>query len=705
MAKTMLINMAEPEECRIALLDNSNLEEIYLERDFEHQLVGNVYLGKVTNIEPAMQAAFVDFGGERNGFLHISDISFDSVLSEKRLEELGLVKKDKEPGPEKEQEKQGDKTDEKNEKIDQVEVPVEEEEKKVVKKYRKVKRKKTVKTKSKEEVKDTVVPVKKEEVQQPIEVKTIVKKRAKKAVKKDLEKSKVKRVAVKKSPNTSKEKEEEKEKEKEEVKSVTKTKKVKKAVKKLAKKVVKKKKSNTTKETSDNKDVSDEEVKTLRLQKKPEERNRRRSKKGNGGNNSNSGGGNTRKTVQIQDVLQKGQMILVQVSREAIDHKGAGLTTFISLAGRTLVLMPQQSKVGVSRKIQDREERQKLKDILDGLKTEKNMGFIIRTSGVGKTAQEIDRDLKVLVTRWKKIESESKKKKNISLLYEESGLAIRALRDLYTSDVKSIIIDNPEGEKKVRGWLRSMIPGVAKLLQLHQDARPLFHKFGIEDAFEKIFSRKVELPSGATLVIEQTEAMVTIDVNTARLRKEKDQNKAIFRANLEAAEEIPRQLRLRDLGGIIVCDFIDMVINDHRKQVEKTFATHVKRDRARVKFSRISQFGLIEVSRQRMRQSVERASYDDCPSCSGLGLVQKESSVALKILREIRLSMDNPKINTVHITAFSDVVDFLQNTKREKLLALEQKYETMIRLSGDASYRREQFTAQYLDMENHVIKN
>lgn len=734
--KTMLINMAEAEECRIAILDNGNLEEIYLERDFENLHVGHIYLGRVVNVEPAMQAAFIDFGGERNGFLHVSDVCFEAVLTPEEMEAKGLkpqevIDETKEEAPAPQDAPADDNvnshTPEPVEGQSQEEDsglvisgdPLPEEARRAPRRgrRRRVPRPLEADVASEEAPSDDVAP---EVMSEGVSVPELGDPGVDIMVDEAVDDS----VPVANDfPEGV-------------------------APRRRRRRGGRGRRRGRRPEGSgpfqpgqeggaESSGSSDQEFRPSEPSpesdfRMPREERRRRGgggggrgrdrdrgrgrgdRGGRGGFGGEHGGEGLRdfgrgsdqgrKGVQIQDVLKKGQMIVVQVTREAIDHKGPSLTTFISLAGRTLVLMPYQRKIGISRKITHREERMKLRDIMREISPPANMGYIVRTSGVGKSSKEIERDLKVLSERWVKIVESVPEKKKPCLLYEEADLAVRSLRDLYSEDINSIIIDNPEGEKKIRGWMRSFLPGKTKILHLHEEPRPLFHKYSIEDDVERIFARRITLPNGATMVIEQTEALVSIDVNTSKMRTERDQNRAILQTNLAAAREIPRQLRLRDLGGLIVCDFIDMVVGEHRREVERVFGEELRKDRARVKWSRISQFGLIEVSRQRMRQSVERATNENCPHCLGYGKVKNHASVALKIIRQIRMNIENTRIGCIEITAQSSVVEFVQNNKRRVLLELEEKFAKIIRLKADPFGMRESFAVRYLDAEGREIR-
>ena len=337
-----------------------------------------------------------------------------------------------------------------------------------------------------------------------------------------------------------------------------------------------------------------------------------------------------RRRPRIQDVFKKDDHVIVQVNKEERYKKGASLTTNISLAGRYLVLMPGTDLCGVSRKIEDEDERKKLKEILKQLKFPENMGFIIRTAGMGRTKTELVRDLEYLLKLWQSIEKNMADALAPALLHREHDLVIRSIREHYSPDVGEILVDEKEVFRKVREFFHQVMPRYEKLVKLYQEKRPLFNKYQLEEQVEQVYSKRIKLKSGGTIIIEPTEAMVTIDVNSGGATKEKDIEETAFKVNMEAAPEVARQLRLRDLGGIIVIDFIDMSQIKHRQEVEKALKAELKRDRAKTKALRISSLGLVELSRQRLKSSLGTGEYLDCPVCDGSGksaLSRNDSSI------------------------------------------------------------------------------
>lgn len=506
--KKMLVNMSEPGECRIAVMSGPNLEEFYIERTANAPIVGNIYKGIVRNVEPALQAAFVDFGKEKSGFLHVTE------LSEKPS---GRGREAKEGG------KEGGK------------------------------------------------------------------------------------------------------------------------------------------------------------EKRPE------------------------KERSIQSVLKRGQEVTVQVIREPIDHKGASLSMRVSLPGRYLVLMPGFDKVGVSRKITDVRERDKLREALAALKPPQGMGFIVRTAGIDRTKDDLAHDLKYLLRLWDTVAKRAKRLKAPAALYEESDLVIRVIRDIFSSDVESIVVDTPEGEREVKEFLRTVMPRYQSRVKLHTEKAPLFHHYRIEQAVEAIFEPKVALPSGGSLVIEQTEALVAIDVNSGKFTRESDAEETGYRTNLEAAAEIPKQLRLRDLGGLVICDFIDMDSESHVREVENLFESEMKKDRARCRFTRMSRFGVIEITRQKIRAGAERMSHESCPACQGTGRVKTAESTALKALRDARVALLSEKASRVQIRCAGRDAQHLLNAKRKVLSELETGSGKQIRVVMDAGLAPGTYLISALDKEGKAV--
>src|SRR3954447_6979078 len=473
MAKEMLVNVSEGEECRIALLEKGKLEELYMERTSSTSHVGNIYKGKVTNVEPSIQAAFIDFGLGRNGFLHISDLmpSYFGRGGGDIQESVGrkMARRDRPP---------------------------------------------------------------------------------------------------------------------------------------------------------------------------------------------------------IQRCLRRGDDIIVQIIKEGIGTKGPTLSTYLSIPGRILVMMPGMSKFGISRKIEDEDERRRLRGILDGLKPIDEVGFIIRTAGVGKTKTEIQRDLTYLTRLWQNINKKMKEKAPVEL-YTEGDLIARTVRDVFTTDVERIVVDSEDVEKKIKDFVKILMPRTKNRVELYDERVPIFHKYGMEREIELMYSRHVPLPSGGSLVIDSTEAIVAIDVNSGKFREHADAETTAFKTDMEAADEIPRQLKLRDLGGVIICDFIDLRYERHRRELEHRLHENFKRDRAKTKVLRMSQFGIIEMTRQRMRPSLKRSIYFDCPNCKGAGLVKTPESMSLDVMRKLAMAAHNDKVARIELSVCPDVSYYLLNKKRNSLSRVE----------------------------------
>jgi len=334
--------------------------------------------------------------------------------------------------------------------------------------------------------------------------------------------------------------------------------------------------------------------------------------------------------AKIQDCISNGQELLVQVEKEERGNKGAALTTFVSLAGRYLVLMPNNPRGGgVSRRIEG-EDREELKENLDQLEYPKGMSLIARTAGIGRTAPELQWDLNYMLKLWDAIDGASKAGKGAFLIYQESSLVIRAIRDYFTADIGEILIDTDDIYDQAQQFMTHVMPETASKVKRYRDDAPLFSRFQIEHQIETAFSRTVNLPSGGAIVIDHTEALVSVDVNSARSTRGSDIEETATRTNLEAADEIARQMRLRDLGGLIVVDFIDMEESKNRREVEGRLRDALRQDRARVQFSTISKFGLLEMSRQRLRPALSEGSHITCPRCNGTGHIRDTESSALQ---------------------------------------------------------------------------
>ncbi len=380
----------------------------------------------------------------------------------------------------------------------------------------------------------------------------------------------------------------------------------------------------------------------------------------------------------LKDALKVDQEIIVQVEKEERGNKGAALTSFISLAGRFLVAMPQNPRAGgVSRRIEG-EDRDELKKVLAQLEMPEGMGVIVRTAGVGRSAEEMQWDLDYLTQVWSAIEKAADGKKAPFLIYQESEIVVRALRDHYRNDIGEILIDSEKAYQQAHDFMSMVMPGSINKLKRFDDKLPLFNRFQIENQIESAFSRQVNLPSGGAIVIDHTEALTSIDINSARATRGSDIEDTAKMTNLEAADEIARQLRIRDLGGLIVIDFIDMMQNKNQREVESRLRNAVYEDRARVQIGRISRFGLLEMSRQRLRPSLEESSQIVCPRCSGQGTIRDVESLSLAVLR--LLEEEALKDNTGKILAKIPVecATYLLNEKREKIDSLEQRRDVHI---------------------------
>ena len=468
----MVINYVPGEECRVAITEDGQLEEFFAEPTDRVSRVGNIYVGKVINVEPAIQAAFVDFGCEENGFLHISDLHPQYFNNDETTERVGK--------------------------------------------------------------------------------------------------------------------------------------------------------------------------KTPRRDRPP-----------------------------IQEALKRGQEITVAVLKEGVGTKGPTLTSYLSIPGRFLVMVPGMDKVGVSRKEEDDDRRKAAKAILSQLSLPEGFGFILRTAGFDRSKVELQRDLAYLTRLWKDMERRRKGGNRPRLLYSESDLLLRSIRDLMTTDVRRVVIDSEAALKRAAQFMKIAAPRSQAKLARYAGGAPIFHAFGIEEQIEAIHAREVELPSGGRLVIDQTEALVAIDVNSGKSRGARDAETNAYKTNLEATDAICRQLRLRDMGGLVVCDLIDMRHMSHRKAVEQRFRDRLRRDRAKSTVGMISQFGLLEMTRQRMRGSMESQHFSDCPMCHGRGLIQNPDSIAASALRDLAAIIDHEKVDSVELVVHPRVAGALLSNKRTALTRIE----------------------------------
>jgi ribonuclease E len=405
----------------------------------------------------------------------------------------------------------------------------------------------------------------------------------------------------------------------------------------------------------------------------------------------------------IQKCFRRGQEVVVQVTKEGIGTKGPTLTTYLSIPGRFLVMMPGMSRLGVSRKIEDENDRRSMREMLGQLDLPEGLGFIVRTAGLGRTKREMQRDLNYLNRLWKIISDRIRKVRPPAEVYQESDLVIRTIRDVLTSDFQRIVVDHEPTAQKAREFLKIALPRSQDLVQVSDGHEPIFHKFGIEEEIERINSRHVPLPLGGSLVIDTTEAMVTIDVNSGKFRDVDDAEESAYKLNLQAAEEIARQLRLRDLGGLIVCDFIDMRMEKHKRAVERTLRNALRKHKERARLLRMSAFGLIEITRQRQRTSIRRSIYAECPHCKGSGMVKSAESMVLEVMRVLQLACHQQSVRKVLVIVSPEVAFLVQNSRRAQLHDLEIRTGTTVTVRGEPQYALDQLGCECEDVRGRPV--
>lgn len=389
----------------------------------------------------------------------------------------------------------------------------------------------------------------------------------------------------------------------------------------------------------------------------------------------------------LKNIIRRGQELLVQITNDPVMEKGAMLTTYISLPGRYTVLMPGGRNQGISRKIDDETERKRLKEIVEKLKIPEEYGLIVRTAGEGETKTTISKDLQYLMRLWKDIKRKGLSEKAPALLYKDRSLAVRAIRDSFTADIKEVLIDDDAVFQEVKEFIKVISPQHSKCVKRYQSDRPIFTKHQLEEQIASIFDNRVKLKSGGSIVIEQTEALVSIDVNSGRATQKGSFQETALLTNLEAAEEVARQLRLRDFGGLIVIDFIDMRDRKNNLKVERALKKHLKVDKARSKVGRISQFGLLEMSRQRIRPSIRSINFEPCRCCQGKGVTQSIESLGLSFLRRLRLETLKNEITNVKGYLPPEVASYLLNRKKREILDVEIRRNIAVSIEADSRMR------------------
>ena len=562
MSMRMLIDARHPEETRVAVAKGNRIEEFDFESSEHKQLKGNIYLAKVTRVEPSLQAAFVDYGGNRHGFLAFSEIHPDYYQIPK-ADRDALLREEAEHAAE-------------EERLRSAEFDADDA----------------------EEAEDA----------------------GEDAGDSDAESDEASEVGT----------------------------------------------------GSARSPVDESAAEELRKKRQA-----------------------LRRRYKIQDVIQRRQVLLVQVVKEERGNKGAALTTYLSLAGRYCVLMPNTSHGGgISRKISNGSDRKRLKSIISDLKLPSTMGLIVRTAGLQRTKTEIKRDFDYLARLWDEVRERTLSSSAPALIYRDSDLIKRAIRDLYHREIEEDVVEGDEGYKAARGFMKLLMPSHVRRVKQYNDPTPIFQRYGVEDQLTAMYQPIVQLRSGGYLVINPTEALVSIDINSGRSTREHNIEQTAFATNLEAAAEIARQLRLRDMAGLVVIDFIDMEQSSHVRKVEKAMKEALKNDRARIQVGRISSFGLMEMSRQRLRTGVLEASTKACPHCEGTGLMRTDSSAGLSALRIIEDEAARGRGDKILLRAGSEAAIYVLNKKRGELAEIEDRYGVTVEIAIEEMFEGARMTVE-----------
>ncbi|MBS4773060.1 MAG: Rne/Rng family ribonuclease [Proteobacteria bacterium] len=677
MTKRMLIDATQPEETRVVVVNGNKLEDVECETTHRRQIKGNIYLGKVMRVEPSLQACFVDYGGNKHGFMAFGEIHPDYYnLSD---DEIAAI--DKEVDEIIENKKQA--------------IKEREQERERIRREKAAAREEALKAKAEAEAarkEASAQAAAQAEQQEPAVEQTEAPTAACTAEENSSEKE---------TAETTAEAKNEAETENADKKHRAKKRVLKKKIRKQAEaehpeeepaKVL-----NETaglEEESVSADVDDvEEEKAAAFEPAAVE-----EEVDDDDDDAETDFELQRKLMRarklfhrhkIQDVIKEGQIVLVQVVKEERGNKGAALTTYLSLAGRYCVLMPNRIKSGgVSRKITNAADRTRLKGIVKELPLTSDMSIIVRTAGEEKTKADIVRDYNYLIRTWNQIRLDSLKGKAPALIHEEGNLIKRALRDIYSKDTAEILVSGEEAYKSAKDFFHILSPHNLKKIKLYRNNdMPLFQRFQVEGQLDKLHEATAQLESGGYLVINPTEALISIDVNSGRATKEKDLEETALKTNLEACDEIARQLRMRNLAGLVVIDFIDMDEPANNHAVEKRMKEALKKDRSRIQVGKMSIFGLLELSRQRMHSSFFESNYQICPHCQGKGIVRTIESSAVFILRMIEEEGIKNRSSKVNVFIPSEIAIYLLNQKRQMLASLEQKYNMCVVISADDSVK------------------
>jgi ribonuclease E len=657
MASKMLIDAAHPEETRVVAVRGNRVEEFDYESASKKQLRGNIYLAKVTRVEPSLQAAFVDYGGNRHGFLAFTEIHPDyyqipvadrqALLEEEAAEQSRAsaeeaAEDDAEAGRRRRRGRRGRGRYEEpaRRNAERASAPAVE-----------------AISVAKLEVEDEIDTTPREDVPSvAMETAELVHEVSEPAERtEDTESEAVELTKVRTAPEP-----EDDEDEGEQAETV----------------------GQPVATAAGSGDTPAETVESVgsedALEEVPERARRRRGR-----------------PYKIQEVIRRRQIILVQVVKEERGNKGAALTTYLSLAGRYTVLMPNTARGGgISRKITQPTDRKRLREIAGELEVPEGMGLIIRTAGAQRTKTEIKRDYDYLLRLWETVRDLTLKSTAPALVYEEGSLIKRSIRDLYNKDIDEVLVAGDDAYREAKDFMRMLMPSHAKNVKPYKEPEPVFIRFQVERQLAAMFSPQVVLKSGGYIVINQTEALVAIDVNSGKATREHNIEDTALKTNLEAAEEIARQLRLRDLAGLIVIDFIDMDERRNSRLVERRLKESLRNDRARIQVGRISHFGLLEMSRQRLRTGMLEGSTKPCPMCQGVGIVRSVESVALDILRSIEDRLITDGVVPLIATTAVDVALYILNQKRSHLNDIQQRYRIPIVVTADEDMHVSQFVIE-----------
>ncbi len=646
MSRKMLINASEPEEIRVAIVEGSILEEYYVERLSVDSSLGNIYKGRVTNVEPSIGAAFIEFGGPRHGFLHVSDIADHPVIRE-RTEKTSA-------------ESEGDRRRKRDRGADAAGgpgAPGSAGASGAPESGATTDAATPAAGAGSASAPDAADADDADDAEDDAPSGAIAASEDDLGAApddSDLDADPLAADAVSADDELDSGDDEDDESDDE---------------------------SDDEADDDDDDDDEDEDADSddgppprtsaPKLEGPPKPNEKRRGR-------------------PINEMLQKGAEVIVQVTKDGMGTKGPTLTTYLSLPGRYLVLMPGLDRRGVSRKIDDSRERDRLKKVLDTLEVREELGFIVRTAGIGQNRKELQKDYRYLTKLWDRVEEAAAKPKGSSLLYRESDLVIRTIRDIYTPEMGDIIVDDEDVARRAREFLATVMPKAVNNVKVYVGELPLFTAYGVEDEIGKLFLHRVDLKSGGSLVIEQTEALVAIDVNSGRFRDEEDLEETAFKINCEAADAIARQLRLRDLGGVIVLDFIDMMSEKRRRALEKHFRNALRADRARIKVARMSPFGTIEMTRQRVRPSLRQSIFHRCQRCRGVGFIATQETLFLNLVRQIKLFLARRNL-ALDVYLNQDNAEYFMNEKRSTLIDLEKKGGRPVRLHVEHDLRNDEF--------------